>query len=510
MTDTARPMARGAYQVFVSNVAATFILAVSTIVLGRLLGPSGLGLYSLALVIPAYAYVGMQLGIPTAATRFAARYAAAGDRERAASFVYGMLVFQLVVSVAFVLVLVPLSPVIASDVFHRPELGAAITLALIALVGQSAFYSAVSGLQGLGAMGRFAKLQVLQAGSRLVFQVGFLLAGLSVLGAVAGHTVGFVLSGGASFALVAVMCRRIVPKDMLPNVKTALRYGMPIYLSSMVGGLIVPFQNTLLANYASNAEIGGLSAAANITVIISLLVFPIQTVLFPAFSSFDDRRKLLDFYRLTVKYAGLFVVPAVCLVIALASPIAAAVYGRAYAFTGVFLVILAVPSILVGIGSLSMGNLLNGVGETKKTSVAGVIGSAGSLVTLPALVAYFGVYGAAVGVAMGGLLSFAVAWRMVSSVLGGNVKLSDSWKVYLCSIVSAAAVYPLSFLRLHPLVITLLGGFAFLGILVPILALTGAVTRKDAEFLESRLNGLGLVHSLLGLLLRYFYLFCRG
>ncbi|MEM3186499.1 MAG: oligosaccharide flippase family protein [Conexivisphaerales archaeon] len=504
------PIAKGAYRLFLSNITATIILAVSSIVIGRLLGPNNFGLYTLALVIPGYAYTIMQLGIPTAATRFSAMYSSSGDKERSASFAYNMLLFEFIVSLLLIAALIPFSGIFARYVFHRPILQSAIAIALLALFGQSGFYTGLSALQGVGRMDRFALLQILQAMARLFMQVLLLLLGFGVLGAISGHVVGFFISGMIGLMFIKSIYGRVRPRNFISDVNTALRYAMPLYLASLVSGIVPPLQNTLLASFVSNSEIGGFGAASNISVIISLFVFPIQTVLFPAFSAYKDKAKLLDFYRLTAKYTAVFIVPVASItVIALSSPITAAVYGRVYQFAGPYLALLVLPSLLAGFGSLSQTNLLNGIGETRKSSIAGISGAIVTLASLPILIYLYGVYGAIIGSIAGQLVSFAIAWRMISNTLSGNIRVSDAYRIYIASFLSAALVYPVTFVHTYPVITVLAVGLLFLAILIPFLALTKALTRDDVAFLDSQFSRLGFIHTLLKILIRYYNIFAR-
>jgi hypothetical protein len=75
---------------------------------------------------------------------------------------------------------------------------------------------------------------------------------------------------------------------------------------------------------------------------------------------------------------------------------------------------------------------------------------------------------------------------------------------------SAALVYPLSFLPLHPIIVTLLGGVAFLLLVVPLMALSGAVRRQDMEALDGYFRSVRPVSSLFGIVLRYYRFFARS
>jgi O-antigen/teichoic acid export membrane protein len=171
---------------------------------------------------------------------------------------------------------------------------------------------------------------------------------------------------------------------------------------------------------------------------------------------------------------------------------------------------MAAQFLLVGLGSQAVWALLNGIGETRKSLLASLASSVTALLAASALIPFFGVYGAVGASVIGGAASVAVAWRMVSRRLGANVRLSRIWRIYLASGVAAALVYPLSFLPLHPILITLLGGVTFLLLVIPLMALTKAVGRRDMETLDGYFRSVRPVSSLFEIVLRYYEIFSRN
>ena len=60
----------GMYQLFLGNGLSTGLLAISSIIVARLLGPANYGLYSIALILPSFVVLIGQFGLGAAATRF--------------------------------------------------------------------------------------------------------------------------------------------------------------------------------------------------------------------------------------------------------------------------------------------------------------------------------------------------------------------------------------------------------------------------------------------------------
>ncbi|MDG6934936.1 MAG: oligosaccharide flippase family protein, partial [Nitrososphaerota archaeon] len=158
--DTVPTVSKRMYYLFMGNVASTLILAVTAIAVGRLLGPGGYGLYTLALVMPGYVSSVGLLGLPFAATRFPAKYSAEGDRKRAVSYIHSLTFAEGLIGVVGSLALLPFVGFLAVRVFDRPSMAYLIPAALLSVLGQLLYQTATAGFQGLNRMDRSAQLQV--------------------------------------------------------------------------------------------------------------------------------------------------------------------------------------------------------------------------------------------------------------------------------------------------------------------------------------------------------------
>jgi O-antigen/teichoic acid export membrane protein len=351
-------------------------------------------------------------------------------------------------------------------------------------------------------------LQVLLAALKLSVSVGLVLAGFAVTGALIGYSSSYAVTGLVGVAAVIVLCRRLAPSQLFADVEVALRYSFPLYLGSLIGGFLGPIQGTLLAHFTTNANIGGYGAASNISTIIALFVYPISTAIFPLFSRLsDDKRLLAATYRTTVKYATLFVTPVTMCLMALCVPVSQAVYGSAYTFSATYLLLNVSSHLLVGFGSLSQGPLLAAIGKTRKVLLAGIVGAVVSLGSSFALVIPFGVVGIIMASTAGSVATLVAAWVMISGELGANAKVSEVVRIYVASTIAAFAVFPISYLPLHPMLVTLLGGAVYLFLFVPLLALTKALTSEDLASLEAYFGGAGPFALLLRVGIRYYSLF---
>ena len=504
---TNSPIGRGTYHLFLGNLSFTFAGAITSIVIGRILAPDRFGLYAIALIVPTYVYLALQFGLPSTATRFSAKYLSEGDEKRAISFSYAILAVHLGVGLLAFALLIPFTSEISIYVLHRPELsnGLVIPVALLSIVGLILFNDGSGAFLGLHRFRETASFQVVNGFSKLAISVLLVVLGFSVFGAVVGYTLGFLVSGTISLIMLVVMNGSLVPRNVRESVATSFGYAPPIYFSSIVFGIIAPFQSTILAYQVSNTEIGWYTAAASIATLISLFTYPISNAVFPLFSKTMEggTKQLALAFKLSVKYAALLVIPLTMFVMAFAAPLSIAIYGRAYASAGNYLLLYAVVNLLAGAGSLSDGPFLYGVGETRKAFVATAVGSATSIGASLLLVFYLGVYGIIVGTILGQGISLYISLRYISDILGAKPSAWFFGRVYVASALSAVIIYPISSFIPNPYLSVPLGALIFLLVLIPIMTVMKALTEDDLDGLRAQLRDVRVMSSLLRLISRY-------
>jgi O-antigen/teichoic acid export membrane protein len=500
--------ARGAYHLFVGNFTFTVIVALSSFVIARLLGPAGYGLYSLALVLPTYLYTILQLGITSSATYFAAKYRSEGNIERAHEFIYSVTLFQLIISLVAVAITMPLSSTLALKLINRPELGAIIPIAVITVLGHVTYYTSTAGLQGLSKMNRSAGLQVLLAVIRLVSSAGLILLGFGVLGAVIGNLLGFVISGGLGLAIIIMMHGKLVPRRIFGDAKMALTYGAPIYVASLIGGLVPPFQSTLLANFENNTVIGWYNGATNLSTLVTVFTYPISTVLFPLFTSYsNDKSRLLEVYRIAARYSTMIIVPITSFVFSLATVLAPAALGHFYPGTGPYLRVIVVVYLLAGLGFIAQSALLNSMRRRREYMLTSLLGSGITIIFSAAFIRNLGVYSVLLGSLIGQVSSNLILWVLVGKILDGNIQLRTLWKIYLASAISATLVYPVAYIPLHPLILAVLGLVLYMALLIPLFVYTKAISTEDVMRLDSYFKSIKLMHLFFRVARWYYELF---
>jgi O-antigen/teichoic acid export membrane protein len=100
------------------------------------------------------------------------------------------------------------------------------------------------------------------------------------------------------------------------NTWNLVQYGAPLYVVFMLAGIIPLFQNLVLANFATDADVGNFKAATNFAVLMTVLSIPITNALLSAFSRFGSgvEKDLKVFFKKANKYTALIVFPITVLI----------------------------------------------------------------------------------------------------------------------------------------------------------------------------------------------------
>jgi O-antigen/teichoic acid export membrane protein len=370
LTAMAQKAARGGVFLFVGFASSTVILGVGIILLARLLGPSSYGLYTLALVIPTLLISLSDAGMSYALVRLPARLRAEGDPARANRLTRLGFMLKLALSTVASLICYVASTMIATNVLNRPELAPFLRLASLIIVFQSIFDAANNSFIGQDLMQYSASIQIIQAVLKGTLGPALVLIGLGVTGAIWGYALALATAGltGATvlFTRHARSQNRINDLASM-DVRALLGYGLPLYLASILTVFLSQYQNIVLAHLASNVEIGNFGATWNFTPLMTVLIYPIATPMFPMFSKIDPKSQRSDLSRgfvLAVKYTSLLLIPASVAFMVLSRNLVYVTFGSRYTLVPQYLVLFAAFYLLAVISDPVIASFLSGIADT--------------------------------------------------------------------------------------------------------------------------------------------------
>jgi O-antigen/teichoic acid export membrane protein len=287
---------------------------------------------------------------------------------------------------------------------------------------------------------------------KTILIIALVLLGLGTYGAITGYTVASLLSGLLGIMLMFTIYK-LPPNpngsklEIGNNIKTMLKYGLPLSLGLIIAGFLVQYYNFLLYIYVSdNALIGNYAIAQNFVVLITFFATPVTTMMFPAFSKLDhqkDQEPLKNVFQTSVKYASLLVVPVAAMIIALAQPAISTLFGNKYAEAPLLLALLALTYLYPVLGSLSIGSLINGQGQTTFNLIIAVITAALGFPLGFILISNYGILGLIVTSLTAGIPGIIISLIFAKRRYNVTVHWKSSAKILLSSAAAATLTYAL-------------------------------------------------------------------
>ena len=505
--DIAKASVRGGFFIFIGSISSTIIMAITSILVARLLGPENYGLYTIVMIAPTFLITLSDLGISSALTRYSAHFHVEGKNREAASLIKIGILFKLTFTLIISLFLILLSEEIATYILNRPGIGPLIRIASVYLIGQAVLNSVSSTFIGLDEAGKSSILMNVQAAIKALASLPLIVLGLGVAGAVIGAGVGVVVAAASGVTILLLhTCPKLIRESMesedislQQGFKTIISYGSPLYISALILSLQTQIQRIILALHTSNVSIGNYHTAMNFTVLIAVLATPIATTLFPAFSKLNldrDRESIEKMFKLAVKYTSLIIIPASTAIATLSKNIVHTLYGQQYQTAPAYLALYMLSFLLTAMGMYVTGALFNSQGDTRTTLKINLINLVTSLPLAATLIPTHGVPGLIASILTSRLISIAYGLHQVQKKYDMNIEWASSLKILAASLSSALPIYILLKWTptTNPIYCLALGGILYIGSLLILAPILGAINITDLENLEGLTNELPLIH----------------
>jgi O-antigen/teichoic acid export membrane protein len=487
----AEKAARGGLFLFVGNALSTIILAIGAIIIARLLGPADYGRYALALVLPALLVSLADAGMNSALVRFSARLRSEGDYEASNKAIKLGFVLKLFLSIAAFLICYFGADIIAATLLNRPGLASYLQLAGLLIVFQAIFDTASNSFIGMDLMQYSAGIQIIYSVLKSTLAPALILFGLGIGGAIVGYIVGFVVAGAVGATILFTKYTRsvseVVPEHAV-KLSALLDYSLPLYVATILSVLLTQYQNIVLARFADNIQIGNFNAAWNFNALLSILIYPISTAIFPMFSKMNPESQRNDLARgfvLAVKYASLALIPASVAVMVFSQDLVLLTYGKDYVLAPQYLAIVSALYLLTGIGWVVIGGFLNGLAATRTILKISALTLAVYLPLGPVLTRFWGPYGLLIAYIFSNTASTLYGVRKVSANFDARPDLRSSARIFLASLVAAIPSAALSQFNAAGVLNLVAGGCLFLFTYLTMAPILGAVIPQDINNLET-------------------------
>lgn len=507
LVQVAHDSARGSFYLSIGNLASTVIQAIGTFIIVRLLGTELYGVYTLSITIPTMLVSLVNFGINEGMIKYLSSFSAEGKKEQITKLVSHSILFNTCVGILFFLACFVFSNTLATYAIARPQYADYLRFASFLILLQVTFNSASAVFIGLNTMEYSAFTSVIAAIIKTVVASTLVIAGLSVTGAITGVVTSWLAAALVGMLIIAIKFYRPLRKQSIhirfsENTKMLLKYGLPLYVSTIVVTLNTQVQNLILPFFTSDTEIGAYRAAANFTVLITVITTSISSALFPAFSRISAKSEgLQKIYTLAVKYTCIVLLPIVLLLITFSHLAVSAVYGFDQSSTSFYLALICLQFFLAGLGSIILSSLFNGIGKTKINLNLQIITFIVLIVLAPILTQTYGVTGLIISNFIAATVSTAYGARIAKKETNASPKHRNVGGIYLAAFIPFALLEV--FLYFFPLNSILMGLLIATGAslcylllyltLLPLLKILTLNELVDLERVTKRTRSLALI-----------------
>jgi len=503
MGEAAASYVKGGFTLFVGSLVSFIVMAVGSILVARMLTPAEYGLYGVSFVLPSFFLLFSNWGVDTALTRFVSRYGSEGRRLEIWRLIRVGLLFNVGVGVVLSLVLFLSADFLSVLVLRRPTAGEFVRLASLLVLFQSLYSTVISVLTGLERMDLRSAVGVFQAivkgsSSPILVYMGF---------GVSGPLIGQVLSYFVASVVGVLLTFRSSPRPgeagdaslvFRESLGLMLEFGLPLFFGGLLTGIAGRLQGFLLSWFVSDEAFGNYHVAMNFSMLVGLVTGSIAVTLFPAFSKlshFLEPAKARGAFMGSVRYTSMLVIPLIILMATVSKPLIYVLYTVRYPDSPLYLVMMLAPTLLVGLGSLSMGNFFNSQGDTRTSMKIGLVGSIVSILLSPVLIWKWGVFGLLVTLIISSVIRNTFGVYVLRKRYGFHSDVRHTFKTLVCSAVTAAVSYGIiQFLPTSvPIFSLLLGSAVFFVVYLFLTPVTGVLDQQDISNLDYMLRAVPLV-----------------
>lgn len=507
--------ATGSFHLLVGVSASTIIMAVGTIILTRLMSPAEFGVYAIALIPSSTLNLFRDWGVNSAITKYIANFRMTNKDEEIHDVIVAGVIFEVGVGLILSSLSVVLAGFFASVIFHRPESTLYIAILSVTTISGALLAVAQSSFVGFERMQLNSLTIICQSIVKTMVGPILVVLGFSVLGAVLGYTLSMLTAGIIGVAILYFILFKPLRKhahaqannhNILGALKAMLKYGVPLSISSILGGILAQISSLIMASFVADTAIGNYQAAVNFSILLTFLTIPISTVLFPAFAKLNPRAEstlLRTVFTSSVKYTAVLLVPTIMAMMVLSGPMISTLFGERYVDASFFLTLYVSLNLFPVLGTLSAQSLLSGFGETKMLMKLGTLNLSIGLPFSFLLIPRFGIVGLILAGTFGSLPGNFWVLYWIWKHYGAKADFQSSARIIVASaMASVGSYFSISVLNAPNWMRLAVGLAIFLVIYLLATPLIDAVDLVDISNLRAMFSGIGFVSKLVDIPLR--------
>ncbi|WP_440956279.1 flippase [Methanosarcina sp. Mfa9] len=281
---------------FISLATASLSHLLLRIVLGKELGPSGLGLYTLVFTIYIFGMHFAAFGIGVALTKYLAEYD--DDLLRIKGFVSCGLFGSIVSGSMMGVLMYLLSGIIAIQFFHSPEMVDLLKITAFCFPFIAMQKAVIGALNGLRKMKWFAIVNIAQHVSVMIVSIVLVvLLDMGVRGAVIGFVAPTIMVGVLSLIIVREYFST-KSASISTVLKEVLWFGFYIVLANSIGMINVQIDSLMVGHFMSETDVGYYAVAIIFVEGLRLIPDSVQRITTPAIANYYGKQEYENIHGL--------------------------------------------------------------------------------------------------------------------------------------------------------------------------------------------------------------------
>jgi len=432
---------------FASSVVVLVLHFFQKPLLARYLGPDGLGLFSMAIMLAAIIELIAAFGFDSALIKYVAEYKGKEQKDKVYSVVSSAFFTIIILGVITSLALLIFSNTFAS-IFNMPSLSLLLKIYALAFPFSLAYGIIISFFNGLREMKYYAFIGILRASLALAFILALLIIGLGVEGAILGTVFAIIVTVSGAMVLM----KRFVHftfSDYKKNTKMLASFGSRLVGANMIGQIYYYVDTLMIGYFLTSTDVGYYAVAISLSRFFWLVPRAMATVAYPAISEYwakDNHQAINKLVDKATKYSACILVFAGMSVIFFAEDIITFLFTPEFLPAVLPLTILIIGTVTSGI-LRSIGGIFASVGKVNLVLKISAIGAVGDIILNIALIPIYGIIGAATATTASYVLNVGISLYFLRKVLA--IKLDASWYTKMAMLIGMSVIifYGLGFLN---------------------------------------------------------------
>jgi len=445
ITETKKKFAFDVGWVFISSVVVLILHFFQSPIVARYLGPDGLGLLSMTLIIMDIIGLVAGFGIGDALVKYVAEYKK--QKDRLYSLVSDAFITMLIIGVITGTTLFVCADIIA-NMFNMPRLSLLLKISALMFPFSFAGGTLIVFLNGIREMRYYAFLRIFQASLVLAFIIAFLMVGLGVEGAVLGTILAIIITTNVAMVII----RRFVQfkiSEYKKNIKMLASFGSRIVGANMISQIYYNIDTLMIGYFLTSIEVGYYSVAISLSRFFWLVPRAMGTVAYPAISEYwakNDIQAISKLVDKSTKYSACMLIFAGMFVVFFAGDIIAFVFTPEFLPAVLPLAILIIGTVTSGV-LRPIGAIFTSVGKVNLTLKISAIGAVGDVLLNIALIPTYGIIGAATATTASYALNVFITIFFLRRALA--IKLDTAWFTKMTTLIGTSVMifYGLDFIN---------------------------------------------------------------